>query len=271
MQWSKIKNIVILILLAVNLLLLAQVGYREAESARYRREAREEAVALLTNNGIQVDLAILPEDPKLGPMRCERDSGSEAALAAALLGSAAEQEDGSYAGEKGKLWLYSSGDFTAALGPGAYPLGERTAESLSALVMEKLGFEGEVLSTVEADGVTTVRMRQSWEGTPIFSCEAALVFEGGELKSIRGKRLPGTPVSVAGESAMTVTTALVRFLSGVTENGYVRSEVRGLTMGYEMEAVPTSSTFKLTPVWQIETDANPFRLEGDGTLVQVTD
>ena len=95
MQWSKIKNIVLLILLVVNVLLLAQVGYREMESARYRRQARDEAALLLAQSGIRVDAASLPEDPGLLPMRCERDSGAEAELAEALLGSGAEQPDGS--------------------------------------------------------------------------------------------------------------------------------------------------------------------------------
>lgn len=271
MEWSKIKNIVIMLLAVVNLLLLGQVVYREAESANLRRQAREEAAALLAESGIQVDLDALPDDRELGPMRCERDSGKEASLAAALLGEAALGEDGGYAGAKGRVWFYSSGDFTVELEEGAYPLGNKTAADLSAQVMGKLDFQGEVLSVEEAGGTVTVRMRQTWEGVPIFTCEAALTFENGSLRAIRGRRLPGTPTAAAGESAMTVTTALVRFLSGVTEGGYVRSQVKGMTAGYEMTAVPSSGAFQLTPVWQIETDASPFRLDSRGNLTQITE
>lgn len=271
MEWSKIKNIVIVLLVVVNLLLLGQVAYREAESANLRRQAREEAAALLAGSGIQVDLDAMPDDRELGPMRCERDSGKEAALAAALLGETTLGENGGYAGAKGRAWFYSSGDFNVELEEGAYPLGEKAAADLALQVMDKLDFQGEVLSVEETGGTVTVQMRQSWEGAPIFSCEAELTFENGSLRSIRGRRLPGAPTAVAGEGAMTVTTALVRFLSGVTEGGYVRSQVKGMTAGYEMTAVPPSGAFRLTPVWQIETDASPFRLDGRGNLTQITD
>ena len=137
MQWSKIKNIVILILLVVNALLLAQVGYREMESARYRRQARDEAALLLAQSGIRVDVASLPEDPGLLSMRCERDSGEEAVLAEALLGSSAEQPDGSFSGERGTVWFYSSGEFYAVFKPGAWQV-ETAPEATAYRVMELL-------------------------------------------------------------------------------------------------------------------------------------
>ena len=134
MQWSKIKNIVILILLVVNALLLAQVGYREMESARYRRQARDEAALLLAQSGIRVDVASLPEDPGLLSMRCERDSGEEAVLAEALLGSGAEQPDGSFSGERGTVWFYSSVEFYAVFKPGAWQV-ETAPEATAYRVM----------------------------------------------------------------------------------------------------------------------------------------
>lgn len=269
MQWSKIKNIVILILLVVNALLLAQVGYREMESARYRRQARDEAALLLAQSGIRVDVASLPEDPGLLSMRCERDSVEEAVLAEALLGSSAEQPDGSFSGERGTVWFYSSGEFYAVFKPGAWPV-ETTPEATAYRVMELLEMECETVSVTETDDTVLVRMRQTWEGTPIFSCETTLTFEGGELREVRGRRLPGTPTETAGNEAMTVTSVLIRFRSAISESGYVCSEILSLTAGYEMTAVPSSSTFTLTPVWQVETDVSTFLLEEDGSLTLVT-
>lgn len=271
MRWSKIKNIVIALLLVVDLLLLGQVVFREAESAALRRQAREDAAALLAASGIRVDLEAMPEDRELGPMWCQRDTGREAALAAALLGETEVGEDGGYTGAKGRVWFYSSGEFTVELVPAVYSLGEETAEAVSARVMAKLDFQGEVLSVAEEGGTVSVRMRQSWEGSPIFSCEAVLTYEDGSLRTVRGRRLPGAPTPVAGDGAMTVTTALIRFLSGVTEGGYVRSQVKSMTAGYEMTAMPPGGAFKLTPVWQVETDASPFWMDAQGNLTQITE
>lgn len=257
--------------MAANLLLLAMSGLRGLESSNYRRQARQEAVSLLADEGIHVDIAALPSDPVLSIRSCERDLAREATLASALLGGAQEQSAGSYAGEKGRLSFHSSGDFSAEFTPDAYVLGNASLEGLSTEVMAKLDFQGEVLSVTPTEAGASVRLRQVWENTPIFSCEVTLSFEGDSLRSIRGRRLPGTPTAAAGNDAMSVTTVLIRFLSALNEGGYVRSEIRALTVGYEMTAMPTSGTFRLTPIWQIDTDASPFRLSRDGVLTQITE
>ena len=51
MEWSKIKNIVILLLALVNVFLLVLVVSQERRSVRYQEEARTEAVAVLAKNG----------------------------------------------------------------------------------------------------------------------------------------------------------------------------------------------------------------------------
>ena len=57
MEWSKIKNIVILLLALVNVFLLVLVVSQERRSVRYQEEARTEAVAVLAKNGVD----FLPE------------------------------------------------------------------------------------------------------------------------------------------------------------------------------------------------------------------
>ena len=57
MRWSKIKNIIILLLVVVNAFLLAQVGLREWRSRRDERETRERMIAILARN----DVTYLPE------------------------------------------------------------------------------------------------------------------------------------------------------------------------------------------------------------------
>jgi hypothetical protein len=52
MRWSKIKNIIILLLLIVNVFLLAQVGLQAWKSERNEREMRALMVEVLENNGI---------------------------------------------------------------------------------------------------------------------------------------------------------------------------------------------------------------------------
>ena len=52
MRWSRIKNIIILMLVIVNLFLLAMVGLRAWRSRRDDRESRARMVFILQENGI---------------------------------------------------------------------------------------------------------------------------------------------------------------------------------------------------------------------------
>lgn len=104
MEWSKIKNIIIIILLTVNAFLLISVADREWKSAQYQEEARLGAVEVLRSNRIEMDEKSLPPETGLLPMTAERDREGEADLAGALLTNAVKTGDrgrDTYEGDKG--------------------------------------------------------------------------------------------------------------------------------------------------------------------------
>lgn len=105
MEWPKLKNIIILILLLVNVFLLIMVGAQERDSAQHREQTITDAVSVLERNGIRLDRTRVPEELDLTPMTVERDQESEAALAAALLGECTASDLGSgryaYQGKQG--------------------------------------------------------------------------------------------------------------------------------------------------------------------------
>ncbi len=86
MEWPKLKNIIILILLLVNAFLLIMVGVQERDTAQYREQTITDMVNVLERNGIHLDRDRVPEELDLTALTVERDQESEAALAAALLG-----------------------------------------------------------------------------------------------------------------------------------------------------------------------------------------
>ena len=55
MEWGRLKNLIILILLIVNGFLLVLVATRREESARYERMALEQTVQALERRGVQVE------------------------------------------------------------------------------------------------------------------------------------------------------------------------------------------------------------------------
>ena len=62
MEWSKLKNVILLMLLCVNAILLLLVGSQARVSTRYQEETKEAALSVLEQGGISFLLDELPDD-----------------------------------------------------------------------------------------------------------------------------------------------------------------------------------------------------------------
>ena len=87
MEWPKLKNIILLMLLCVNAFLLVLEIQRQWESHTYAQGAREDAAAVLWETSrVHLDLDLLPQELSLPVLTVSRDPELERAQAAALLG-----------------------------------------------------------------------------------------------------------------------------------------------------------------------------------------
>ena len=93
MEWSKIKNIVLLILVCVNAFLLALVLLQQHKTAQFQEEASAGAVSALANSGIAFHLERVPRDMELAGLNFTQDRSGEQAAAEALLGRVTEQAE----------------------------------------------------------------------------------------------------------------------------------------------------------------------------------
>ncbi len=238
-------------LVAVNVFLLVLVSFREWKSVQYAEVAWDEVVSILEKNGIRLDKSILPRDADLRAMTVARDVEAEARHAEALLGplDAAPGDSTAYRGEKGTAKFYLNGEFTAEFLPDAYPAGD--PESAALQLLAAMEFQGQV---VESDA-GSVTVRQTWEGAPIFNCEAVITVQDGSLRAIRSgsRHLTGSPQAEPGEAPMTVATALMRFLDHIRSHGDICNGITGFTAGYILDS--QSDPARLTPTWELTTDA----------------
>lgn len=261
MEWSKLKNIIILILLLANLFLLVMAGVRQRDSAQHQEQALNDAVSVLERSGIRMDRGRLPSELDLTPMTVERDQAAEAELAGALLGdcSAADLGSGrfSYTGVLGTAEFRSNGNFSFSFPDGALRVGVSGEEAHALDTLEKIGFDGEVISREEEGGGVLLVLRQVWQGTPVLSCQVTLTYERDCLRSISGQRLMGAPQPSADRSELlSVPTALLRFLNGVTSLGDVCSEITAMTPAYLL----TTDATRLVPIWYVTTDVGVYSL-----------
>ena len=261
MEWSKIKNIILVILLAVNLILLSVVGLQEYQSAQYDAQTLDSAVTLLASNGIAV-ATDLPQAADLSILQMENDaldSQQQEAQVSALLGEIGLVDDSAggtrvlYYGEKGMAELSSDGYFSFTLEAGALPA-EEDRWAQGAALLGQLGIQATPAGESSQDGMELMAYWQSWNGTPVFTCKSVVACQDGSVRSISGQRLLGHTTPVSTQSLLTLPTVLVRFLNGMSQNGYVCSAITGLALGYST----TVSTNRLTPVWGVDTDAGRY-------------
>lgn len=274
MEWSKLKNIIILILLAANLFLLVMVNVQERGSAQYQEQTMTDMVSVLERNGIRLDRANIPMELELQPMTVERDQQSESGLASALLGKCdlSDLGSGRYAYESGQGWaeFRSNGNFSFTFFEGSQPAAESGEEESHALAtMEKIGFTGTVISREASGGRLLLTLRQTWQGLPVLSCQVTLEYRNGCLQAIAGQRLMGVPQTGADKSELiSAPTALLRFLNGITDLGDICSEITAMTPGYQLTA--SADATRLIPVWCVTTDTGAYSLNAlTGVLERV--
>ena len=271
MEWPKLKNIILLLLVTTNLCLMSFVVSREWKKEHQLQEARLQAMNFLEGRDVHIPPELIPKQLPLKPLLVERDRSLEQAAAKSLLGEGASVEEKGgemyrYVNENGSIRFHADGAFSAELTPGWLPQGADRVETARRL-LKKMGFEGEL---VEERGNTLV-FRQSWEGVPLFSHHVTLVYREGFLTDmVSGRRLLGLPEEDPSRRPITVATALFDFYNGLGALGDVCSRVDQVSHGYVSVASLTGTT-ALVPVLRIETDTGSYQLDTlTGALVRLS-
>ncbi len=265
MEWRKVKNIIILLLLLVNGFLLFLVWARKSEADAYDQAALTQAVEALGVQGIRVEQSALSGAEGLSPATVERDVAGEGKLAAALLGETAAGDN-----RGGGLYLYQTDAGEVSVRPG----GELSARlndaprlhtddpaAHAAALLKKMGVEGEQSGVTRLeDGGAAVAFVQRWEGIPLFSCTAVFTYREGRLQAVDGVLLAFGTASGESGGVLTLPTALMRFLDGVRERGDVCSAIQSMEAGYRASQAASGVT-RLTPCWHIATNTAEYYLD----------
>ena len=269
MEWPRIKTIVLAILLITNIGLLSFVVQREYQGRQMQQEARENAIQFLRNSGIEVDPSVIPEQMGLLPQTVKRDREREARIASSLLGGAVQElswgaEAFRYYNEKGYLQFHRDGAIKGEFVEGEFPIQDPESMDYSQEILRLLEFEGEVIAstgTAGEESVTTVVVRQSWKGAPLFRQELTLSYKNGCLMQVEGRRLNGEPALDTSREPISIPTALFQFYHGVTALGDVCSRIDSITEGYLNSLPNGAGPSALVPVWSVSTDTGAYLLD----------
>lgn len=250
MERSRLKNIIILILVLVNAALLFSLGFRRTESLNSRSRTTEELTELFAREGISLR-AKLPADTPPAGKTLERSIDRDRALAAAALGdelTVSDEGGGIYTcfGSSGQAYFHANGSFSIS-----GTLAADNPEAFCRKFCKAGGYQDFTYSVSGGSGSGSAV--QYFEGYPVVDAAVGFRVENGVLVSISGTHLPSTFLSSGDRSSMTSATALTRFLVSRRESGTVVSEVSDVYLCYELQST-TAAPMTLSPAWCIVTD-----------------
>ena len=264
MQTYRLKHIVIVILLLLNLFLgFLLFSYQRQERLADRRlmenlsQLYEESEVLLT---VQLDADLSP----LSPLSLSRDTDGEAEIAGFFLGdtcNASDQGGGIhlYSSQSEQLFFRSSGafDFVAA---------SPRVTDVSALCQEFCETFGyRAVSTPSGDSGSFLGTLQI-NGHDVYNCTVSILFENGRLLSASGSWISTLDSTPQYSAEITAADALVKFLDYRNSTGVICNRVDSITPVYELLS-STADPVRLSSKWQITTDTHQYYVDCETGLV----
>ena len=268
MPVSKIKNLIILILLAATGFLLALVIPNKLAQSQQRQAQHAQLSALYDSYGIALSEEILPQEQNLFTIELPDTQTGGSTLAAALLQTPvsmpmqASRDSCSYAGENGTLSYQSSGLLRVELkNSGEIGNLRNGAKKL----LRSLDFEVYAISEPEriSAGVFRISCAQAIFGVPVFSEPLDLSYTNNCLTQMDGMFFFGAKdaARVDDTPCISCSDALVALLSQRDRLGWVASRIVSVRQGYRHIGT-ASSSIRMAPCWEIVTDAGSFFVNG---------
>lgn len=266
MEHSKIKNIIIIVLLVVNIIFLVLFLIGRIETGKLEKKTKEDLIRIFDLHGISLDMSVIPSYPELGSYEVLRDTESEKAIAEGILGKCEVNELGGnifqYKSALGEGIFRGNGEFSITLAEGI-PISDTTIKGLSSyLGSMNIAVDWKSAETEYTHGrLSSVRFTDVFEEYPIFNCRITMSFTDGKLMSLYGRRLTSTPSPAASEPMIGVYTALIGFLSSVEESNLICNEITAISPGYSFSA-SVSGSGRLVQYWCVSTDVGKYYVNG---------
>lgn len=262
MSISRIKNIVIVVLLLVDVVFLALIVSDRMDSIKENNKTKERLVKVMADNGITLKKSDIPDDVELTEYIIGRDMQQEQDIAKAVIGDCRREDQGGnifvYVSDLGTASFRASGEFEITLNENSnIEYSKIKAESL----LKDMGIKVGEVQKYEDDSNIMLVFPCKLNEKQIFGCNVQLKYENGYLISVSGKMPTSEPEYRTSNQFLTVATALMKFIQNMSADGHVCSSINFIESGYMM-FVSVSGERSLTPVWHISTDSGSYYVNG---------
>lgn len=253
MQWARVKNILIVILLVVDSFLAINLISRYVDTRAAQNRLRGDIATILADYGmICGEDFVVPISCSAVTLQTDRSRTAEEGFAKALLGAQvqhSEDEDGtaSYTTDAGQVIWHSNGAVQAWMNYPQPPQGKRAVRRAAKLLLESAGvsMRGSSWETDEQSATMTSTVA----GLPVFGRKLCVRFTDDRV-TVTGCWTFETPYAAASDRARTYDAgdALISFVRQNT--GITRIEE--MEFGYHM-LQGASGRLQLAPSWRIRT------------------
>lgn len=249
MEWKKVRNWLILLVLAVDLFLAGNLALQVLQAQQTARQAASDAVAVAQKRGVNVRLEDVLQMPlEMSRYQAQRSDGLEQSAANLLLGGATVQE---LPGGGVSIYRRDEGEMSFRRGGALEMTGPWTGMTFDmkecALVLESAGFSMEGAAVSDQNGA--VELMQGYGGLPVFNCRVICLQQDDRLQ-VRGRwMLASEPVSVSGGMSR---AQMVLAICDLMESRKVET-LYSVQAGYYLQSEDAQS-LTLEPVWSVETD-----------------
>lgn len=256
MLWSKLKNVILAVLLLTNLFLFALVISERMSGDSQEAEAREMAILFLQERGVPLEEDMVPRSLDLVALQGAEQIQEEAVVL--LLGAVERSYGGEtvrYTSDLGFIEVSPEGNFYGNFTGAVLPVSQKSKEEHGALILEKLGLDCLYLGEVSQGEGTLLVYNQIIQGIPVVDCEIHLYYEEGVLREIpKGRGFSGE-FQEGDVGKGTIATALLQFFAQLGEEGC--EEMYGIEACY-LPAYQSGVGISLQPSWCFVTERGNF-------------
>ena len=264
MAREKLKNLIILILVLVNLFLLALVVPKQLDAKRRQQQANEALSALYAQAGVTLQWQDIPQAEPASALQLPAPDGL-ACLRVLLGDDLLTTADGSVTSPRGSAVILDGGEISVTLTDGEAVADK---EAFAKNLLDDMDTEYHTI-TSEGDTVTATICA---EGLPLLTKSMVLTFENDKL--VGGHGLPAgknTAFSTGSKTGTSAADALMAFLRSRLDIGWMGSTVLAVTQGYDCAWDAVRQTWVLSPAWQISTDSGNYLVDAQtGAVKNVT-
>ncbi|NLL38366.1 MAG: hypothetical protein GX254_02095 [Clostridiales bacterium] len=266
MSISRIKTIVIFILLIVNVCLLAIYFVDKYDDMVLGNQTRSALVDFLEAKGISMNEDRIPNETKRDIYYITRDIEMERGLVEAVLGSCEAIDQGGYVylykSKNGNAEFRSTGRFDITINK--YPTGSKSIEKVSEELLDLMGLDAirDTSEGLRSDEIKKVGYICLHEEDEVFNCRINFTYHADGRVEISGNKIVGKIGYLRQADMLSIATVLVSF-AREAENTEGISRIESIKPGYMMSA----NAAELQPVWRIITDCGYYYIDAaTGTL-----